>query len=122
MEAQTIARSLALGRVAIGAALLALPRRAAAGWLGDVSRRPEAQVAIVGIGARDVALGLGTAWASGGADGAKPWLLASAGGDVADLLVTLRHRDSLSRNAVIGVAALTGASAALGLWLASELD
>ena len=122
MEAQTIARGLALGRVAIGAALLALPRQAAAGWVGDVSRRPEAQVAIIAVGARDVALGLGTAWTAGGKDGARPWLLASAGGDLADLLATLRHRDSLARNAVIGVGALAGASAALGLWLASELD
>ena len=122
METQTIARGLAVGRVAIGAALLALPRQTAAGWVGDVSGRPEAQVAIIAVGARDVALGLGTAWAAGAKDAARPWLLASAGGDLADLLATLRHRDSLARNAVIGVGALAGASAALGLWLARELD
>ena len=122
VEARTIARVLALGRVAVGAALVAVPGRAAAGWVGDDSRRPGAQVALVAVGARDIVLGLGTAWAVGGKDGSKPWLLASAGGDLADLLATLHHRDALARNAVIGVGALAGSAGAVGLWLASELD
>lgn len=121
MEPRTVARAIALGRVAIGAALAAVPGRAGAGWIGDVSRRPGAQVALAAVGARDVALGLGTAWAVGGGDGAKPWLLASAGADMVDLLATLRHRDALSTGAVIGVGVLAGGSAAAGLWLAGEL-
>jgi len=122
MEPRTIARILAFGRVAIGAALVVVPGRAGAGWVGEVSDRPGAQVALAATGARDVALGLGTAWAAGEKGGARPWLLASAGSDLIDLLATLRHSGALNRNAVIGVGALAGGSAAVGLWLASELD
>lgn len=122
MQPQTIARILAIGRVAIGAALVAVPARAASGWVGEAARRPGTQVALASVGARDVALGAGAAWAVGGGDGAKPWLLASAASDLVDLLATLRHRDALSTSAVIGVGALAGGSAAVGLWLANELD
>ena len=66
-------------------------------------------------------MGLGAAWAVGGKEGARPWLLASAGSDLIDLVATLRHRDVLSRNALIGIGALIGGSAAVELWLASEL-
>jgi len=122
MEPQTIARILAFGRVAIGVALVAAPGRTAAGWIGEASERPGARVAIAAVGARDVALGAGTAWAAGGKDGTKPWLLASAGADLVDLLATLRHRDALTSTAVIGVGALAGGSAVAGLWLATQLD
>ena len=121
MEPQTIARVIAVGRVAIGAALVVVPGRVGAGWIGDVSERPGTQVALAAVGARDVALGAGTALAAGGKGGAKAWLLASAGSDVVDLLATLRHREALSPAAVIGVGALAGGSAAAGLWLASRL-
>jgi hypothetical protein len=122
MEPRTVARILALGRVAIGAALLLMPGRAGARWIGRLSRRPGAQVALAAVGARDVALGAGAAWSVSGGGGAKPWLLACAGSDLADLLATLGHRDALSRGAVVGVAALAGGSAAAGVWLARELD
>ena len=62
----TTARAIGAGRAAIGVALLAAPGPAAKRWLGDVSERPGAQVAISGVGARDLVLGLGTVWALGG--------------------------------------------------------
>ena len=58
---RTIARAAAGARAAIGVALLAAPAPSAKRWLGDVSERPGAQVAISGVGARDLVLGLGTA-------------------------------------------------------------
>jgi len=121
MEPRTIARLLALGRVAIGAALIAVPGRVAAAWVGEASERPGTQIALASVGARDVAMGLGAAWAVGRKDGEKPWLLASAGADLVDLVATLRHRDVLTRNALIGVGALAGGAAAVELWLSSEL-
>ena len=72
MEHQTVARVLALGRAAVGVALVAVPARAGSGWVGEASRRPGTQVALASVGARDVALGLGTAWAVAGEDGARP--------------------------------------------------
>ena len=48
MDAPSIARAAAGGRIAIGLALLAAPGPAAKRWLGDVSEQPSAQVAIAG--------------------------------------------------------------------------
>jgi hypothetical protein len=46
----------ALGRIAFGAGLLAAPERVAAGWLPGDAGRPGTQVAVRGLGARDIAL------------------------------------------------------------------
>ena len=122
MDAPTIARAAAGARAAIGIALLAAPGPAAKRWLGDVSEEPGAQVAISGLGGRDLAIGLGTLWALGGRKrGPRPWLVASAGADVADLVSTLRARGGLSTAAVVGTVAIAGGSAALHAWLQSEL-
>ena len=52
----TLAAGFALARVAYGAALTAAPRRVAGGWLPEDAGRPGTQVAIRGLGVRDVAL------------------------------------------------------------------
>ena len=123
MDLPTIARAAAAARAAIGVALLAAPGPAGKRWLGDVSEQPGARVAISGLGARDLAVGLGTLWAlSGRRRTARPWLIASAGADAADLLSTLRARNGLSSAAFIGTGAIAGGSAALHAWLQSELD
>jgi hypothetical protein len=122
MDLPSIARAAAAGRAAIGVALIAAPGPAGKRWLGDVSERPGAQVAISGLGARDLALGVGTFWAlSGRRRTPRPWLIASGGADVADLVSTLRSRSGLSSAAFIATVAIAGGSAALHAWLQSEL-
>ena len=122
MQPRTAARILTLGRVAFGAALMAAPAKAASGWVGDTAYRPEAQVPLVALGARDMALGLGGAWAvQGGAD-PRPWLIGGTFSDLADLSATIRHRDALPPAGVVGVGALAAGAAAAGLWLATRLD
>jgi hypothetical protein len=122
MDLPTIARAAAAARAAIGVALLAAPGPAAKRWLGDVSDAPGAQVAISGLGGRDLALGLGTLWALGDRKRRpRPWLVASAGADTADLVFTLRSRGGLGTAAVVGTVAVAGGSAALHAWLQSEL-
>jgi hypothetical protein len=122
VDARTLARLQALGRVVIGAALTAAPGRTGAGWIGRDAHRPATQVAIGAFGARDLALGLGTAYAAGQGYGVRPWLRAGVLADAADLVVTLRARDHLSPLAVAGVGSLAAGSAVLGLWLSRELD
>lgn len=122
MDARTLARLQALGRVAIGAALTVAPGRAGAGWIGDDAGRPATQVAITAFGARDLALGIGAAHAARQGYGAGPWLRAGALADTADLVATLRARDHLSPLAVAAVGSLAVGSALLGLWLSRELD
>ena len=109
--------SLAVAAVA----LMAAPARFAAGWIGEVADRPGAQVPLASLGARDVAIGLGGAWALGN-DDARPWLLAGALADAADLAATIRHRDRLPLTGVIAVSALAGGATVVGAWLATELD
>ncbi|HET6551064.1 MAG TPA: hypothetical protein VFG79_21540 [Solirubrobacter sp.] len=122
MDPATIARAAATARAAIGIALLAAPRQAAERWLGDVSEQPGAQVAISGLGGRDLAIGLGTLWALGGRKRApRGWLIAGGAADLADLGATVRSRRGLSTAAIAGTAALAGGSAALHAWLQSEL-
>jgi hypothetical protein len=122
MDLPTIARAAAAGRVATGVALLAAPGPVAKRWLGDVSDAPAAQVAISGLGARDVVVGLGTLWALGGRKrDARPWLIGSGAADAADLVSVLRSREGLTAASAIGTAAIAGGSAALHAWLQSEL-
>jgi hypothetical protein len=122
LDAVTTARAAGAARAAIGFALLAAPGAVGGRWLGAVSERPAAQLAISGLGARDLVLGLGTAWAAGdGKRGARAWVIASGTADLADLVGTLRAREGLSSASVIATVALAGGSAALCAWLQSEL-
>ncbi len=122
MDPAPLARGAAATRAAIGVALLAAPGPVAKRWLGDVSEQPGAQVAISGLGGRDLALGLGTLWALGGRKrGPRAWLIASGGADLADLVAIIRSRRGLSTPAIAGTAALAGGSALLHAWLQSDL-
>src|SRR3954469_3139395 len=122
LDARTLTRLHGLARVGLGAGLIAAPRAATAPWLGRVSRRRAAQVPIRAMGARDLAIGLGTAYAAGQGFGARPWLLAGIVSDAADLLATLRARDALPAAGVVGIAAMAGGSVLLELWFSSQVD
>jgi hypothetical protein len=122
MDTEAVARAAGATRAAIGVALLAAPGPAAKRWLGDVSERPGAKVAIGGLGARDVVLGVGTVWALGGRKrDVRPWLIASGAADIADFVGTLRSREGLTTESVIATLAIAGGSAVLFGWLQSEL-
>ena len=122
MDLPTTARAAGAARAVIGAALLAAPATVGAPWLGEIAERPGARFAIAGLGARDLALGLGTFWAAGGRRrGARTWVIASGVADAADLAGALRFRGALSSASLAGTAALAGGSAALHGWLQSEL-
>ena len=122
MEPAAIARAIAAARAAIGVALIAAPGPVAKRWLGDGADRPETQVAVSGLGARDLILGLGTLWAlAGRRRGARAWLVGSAVADSTDLVAVLRGRRGLSTASTVGTAAVAGGSAALLAWLQSEL-
>jgi hypothetical protein len=122
MDARSLARLHALGRVVVGAALTLAPGRAGASWLGRDARRPGTRVATRAFGARDLALGLGTAYTAGQGYGARPWLLAGVLCDAADLAATLRARDDLPPAAVAGVTVIASGSILLGVWFQAALD
>jgi len=122
VDARTLARFQALARVAVGTALTLAPGSVGGSWFGRDARRPGPRVATRALGARDLALGLGTAYTAGQGYGARPWLLACVLADATDLAATLRARDDLAPAAVAGVAVIAGGSTLLGLWFQAALD
>jgi hypothetical protein len=114
---------VALGRLAFGAGLIAAPARLASGWLGNDAARPAAQVAIRGLGARDIALSAGTLAALGDSHQLRRWVLAAAVGDLSDVAIALATpSDALPDNARWGTVALGGGTALAGLLLYATLD
>ena len=122
MDSRSVARIQALGRVAIGGALIAAPAAVGAAWMGAPSRSPATRVALTAVGARDLAIGLGTALALGGGESARGWLIAGTLADAIDLAATLKFREDLPRGGAVGVGLLAGGSAALGVRLITALD
>jgi len=107
--------ALAVGRIAYGAALAVAPRRAAGAWLGAHADDPGAQVALRGLGVRDLALGAGglIALRERGRRDAAVWMVAQAAADATDLVSTLLARRHLTGRAVRAAVAIAGAAAAL---------
>ena len=110
------------GRTAFGLALVALPSRIGSSWLGPDALRPPTQAALRGLGARDLALAGGTAWAAASGGAVRPWLGATVGGDLADVAATLAAGEAIPKRARAGTLALAGASALAGALLAWVVD
>jgi hypothetical protein len=110
-------------RVAYGAALLIAPGKVAGNrWLGPGAKAPAATVALRGLGAREVAVH-GIALAVLAQDGAaRPWLVASVAGDLADIVSTFSSRDGLPDGSAAATAAVAGGSAALTAAVAAALE
>jgi hypothetical protein len=121
MDARSLARWQALGRLGFGVGLAGAPGLFAGGWVGGVADGRDGQALAIGLGARDVAIALGTLRALSGR-GAASWVRAGVLADLGDLVATLRARDLLPPLAVPAVAAIAGGSVLLGAWLQSELD
>jgi hypothetical protein len=121
MDPRDVATQHALGRVGMGVALVAVPRLVAEPWIGRAGAAPGTQVITAAMGARDLAIGLGTIRALRAGRGARPWLQAAVLADAVDLLATLRARRDLPAFGVATVTAIAAGSAALGLWLHTRL-
>jgi hypothetical protein len=118
---EELARYQALGRVALGAGLLAMPAGLTGAWIGRTASRPGPRVLTRALGARDVALGLGQLRAVSAGAGVRPWLLAGMLADAVDLVASARERDDLPSLGAAGVSAMAAASTALGVYLARQL-
>ena len=122
MEARSLARQLAVGRVVIGGALAVAPALAARGWIGEVSSAPGAQALARGFGMRDVAIGAGTLAALGSEGNVRDWMLAGAAADAADLAATIIARRDLPWLGRFGIVALAATGATLSLLAARDLE
>jgi hypothetical protein len=122
MDAHSLARQLAVGRVVIGGALAVAPALAARGWIGDVSGTPGAQALARGFGVRDVAIGAGALAALQGEGNVRDWMLAGAAADAADLAATVLARRDLPWLGRFGIGALAATGATLSLLAARDVD
>ena len=122
MDNATLAMSVARGRIAIGAAAVVCPRLATRVMSRERDSAGIAPLFIRMLGARDIALGLGTVIALDRGAPVRGWLEGSALSDAADCVACLLARDAMSPGALRLSAGLGGASALLGAFLSRRLD
>jgi len=122
VEARDLALSNARGRMAIGAALVLAPRLAGPMWIGRDADSRAVKVLARGLGARDVALGLGTAVALDHGAPVRGWLEGAALADGVDLVSTLLAADSIPAGKRHAVALIAAASLVACAVLARMVD
>lgn len=122
MEDRDLARLIGLGRLALGVTMVLAPRKAASAYMGDEMPSYSTAMAIRGLGARDIALGMGLLVALDN-DGEVPrWLEAGALADAGDFLSTLANFRELPSLRRLMWVATAGTATFLGLKLAGSLD
>lgn len=114
--------AFAIGRIAFGVGLLAAPQRVAKGWLAADAERPPTQVAVRGLGARDVALAAGVVVAARERAALRPWLVGCLVCDLADIASTLAAGSALPARARWGTVALAGSAAIAGAALTVRVE
>ena len=122
MEPRDIALSNARGRMAIGAALIVAPRLAGPMWIGGEADSRAVKVLARGLGARDLALGLGTAVALDRGKPVRGWLEGAALADAVDHVATLVAGDSIPRGARRAVLLIAAGSLATCAALSRAVD
>ncbi|HKH22735.1 MAG TPA: hypothetical protein VKA88_03865 [Solirubrobacterales bacterium] len=121
--ASTLARGLAINRIAFGLGYIAAPERTGKGWVGKAAEKGGATVLTRALGARDLVLGAGALWAmQRRAESARPWFAAHAVADATDLAATVAARDSLPRSGFRFALALAGISTAIAVLGATSAD
>ena len=110
-------------RIAYGAGLLVTPASTTRRWLGGDGQRPGGgQVAIRALGAREIAIHAGALVAALAGAPVRPWLVASMGGDCADIVSTYAARAAVPDGSPLATLAVAGGSAALTGAVAAGLD
>ena len=104
-------------RVAYGAAMLAVPGRVGAPWVGRPTPSAPSDVPLRGVGGREIAVHLAGAGAILRGGAARPWLLASLGGDLTDMASTVAQRRQLPPGGLRACLLAAGASSLMTLGL-----
>jgi hypothetical protein len=115
VEGRDLARSNAVGRMVLGAALVAAPEHATRAWIGAAASTSVAKLLARALGARDLALGAGLLWAQRRQEPEHPWITAAALADTVDAAATVgawRSLPPVGRWLVFGLAA--GSAAQMG--------
>jgi len=122
MQDAKLAMSLARGRIALGLAAVVAPGLATRVMGGRRASNGIAPLFARMLGARDIALGLGTVIALDRGKPVRGWLEGSALSDTVDFVACVLAREYMSPS-IFGVAAGLGAGSALaGVFLSRRLD
>lgn len=115
---------LALGRLALGALLVAKPQgQIGQSWVGDDdAARPTSAVLFRAVGARDMALALGTLGAFRQGTPLKPWLLGATLADTADLVSTFAAGKAVPAKGRAAIALLAGGAIVQQLALTRRVE
>src|SRR3954452_11124038 len=122
VDHRQVVRILATLRVVVGALLLVAPGAAGRRWLGDVARQPTAKAATRGLGARDLAFGLGPLRALDRGEPARAWVQLAAVGDSVDAVSGVLAARHLGPVRAIGTVASAAGAAALGFTAGGRVD
>jgi peptide-methionine (R)-S-oxide reductase len=122
MQATTLAVLGARARIAIGAAAFVAPGTAARLMGGDSGGDGLAPMFARMVGARDVALGLGTVVAVDRRGPVRGWLEGAALADAGDVVATLLARRRLTPAAFAGTLAVAAGASVGGALLARKVD
>jgi hypothetical protein len=124
MNPRTLLTTLAVGRLAIGAALVAKPQsQVGAGWVGgEEAKRPSTGLLFRSVGARDMALALGTLAAQRSGSPLKPWLLGATLADGVDLVATLTAGKAIPRAGKAAIVLLAGGAIVQQLAIARSVE
>ena len=111
-----LAQLVAVGRVGLGILAIVAPQVPLRPWVGERSGDPGALLLARGLGARDLALGLGTVLALRQDGPVRGWVEAGGLADAGDTLFTLQRFGHLpSRGRWLVLTAAAGATVAAGL-------
>ena len=119
MDHRALLRMLSAGRIAVGSALLAAPRTAARGWVGEAADAPGSTILARALGVRDLALGAGTLRALEAGDPVRSWAQLGAVCDAVDLAATVLAVRQVGLRRAIPVMVVAGSAAAVG-WASAE--
>jgi hypothetical protein len=123
MNPRTMLTGLIVGRAAIGALLVAKPQsQVGTGWIGEDAKRSSVAVAFRAVGARDMALALGTLATRRSGGPLKPWLLAATLADATDLFATFAAGRAVPKSSKALIAVLAGGAIVQQLALTRSVE
>jgi hypothetical protein len=115
-------RLIAVGRAALGAAVLLAPEQVISRWLGAENARHGAVKDLGrGLAARDIGLAVATLQTLEDPVLGPRVQAVCAAADAVDALATLLERRSLPRIGVVGTVAVAGGAAVAGLYLSHRI-
>lgn len=122
IEDRDLAEMLGLSRIVLGGATMLAPRRVTRAWTGEHAREAVSLMAVRGLGARDLAIGVGILVALDRNTPVRGWLEASAIADFTDAFGTVSSWRRLPRWRRLGLLALEVGAGIVALRTAEALD